>query len=397
MGERFIASYMVHCPKLLRDHCLLNQRIGWKGTDLTKFNLKDLSLEGLQDLVADLGQPQYRARQLAEWVFQKDVASFDDMSNLPASLRTDLDRQYTLGRLRQIKRLVSNEGETEKYLFGLSDGNTVESVLMRHDYGSSACVSTQVGCRMGCVFCASSLGGWVRNLTPGEIYDQVLAIRRSTGADVQRVVIMGTGEPLDNLDHTLVFIRNITADYGLGISTRRITLSTCGLVPEIGRLANSGLGVTLAVSLHAPNDDLRNRIVPVNRRYPLAQLIRACGEYTLRTGRRVTFEYALIQGLNDAPGQANALTELLRGLNCHVNLIPVNYVPERGSTPPDPVTVRRFQEVLELKGIPVTVRREMGADINAACGQLRTAASSQRAASSRHRHHRHSRGSEWYR
>jgi len=338
---------------------------------LNKTNLKDLSLEGLQKLVIDYGQPSYRARQLAEWLFQKDAATFEDMLNLPATLREALEKKHTVDRLRQLKRLVSSEGTTRKYLFELSDGNTVESVLMQHDYGASVCVSTQVGCRMGCALCASTLGGWVRNLTPGEIYEQVLAIRRNQGRGVQRIVIMGTGEPLDNLNHTLVFVRNITADYGLGISTRRITLSTCGLVPKIKELAASGLGITLAVSLHAPDDDLRNRIVPVNRRYPLAELIPACAEYIKQTGRRVTFEYALIRGVNDAPEQAKALAALVRGLNCHVNLIPVNTVQERGAKPPGASTVRWFQELLETRGIPVTVRREMGADINAACGQLR--------------------------
>lgn len=340
-------------------------------TDDNMINLKDLSLEEMQELAIALGQPRYRGRQLAEWVFRKDAESFDAMTNLPAAFRSELAARFTLGRLTHLKRLSSADGDTVKYLFGLSDGNAVETVLMVHDYGTSVCVSTQVGCRMGCAFCASALGGWVRNLTSGEIYDQVLAVRRDTGRDVQRVVIMGTGEPLDNFENTVRFIETLSADYGLGISRRRITLSTCGLVPQILELADRGLGITLAVSLHAPNDDLRNRFMPVNRRYPLKRLIPACRDYAVRTGRRVTFEYALLKGVNDAPAQAAELADLIRGMLCHVNLIPVNPVPERGYSPPTREAVARFQDVLERNGISVTVRREMGADIGAACGQLR--------------------------
>lgn len=334
-------------------------------------NLKDFSLSELEEEAVRNGQPRYRGRQVAEWVFQKDAESFEAMTNLPAGFRSGLAARFTLGRLTQLQRLSSAGGDTVKYLFGLADGNAVETVLMVHDYGSSVCVSTQVGCRMGCAFCASTLEGWVRNLTSGEIYDQVLGARRDTGRDVQRVVIMGTGEPLDNFVNTVRFMETLSADYGLGISRRRITLSTCGLVPRIRELADRGLGITLAVSLHAPNDGLRDRIMPVNRRYPLRQLIPACRDYAVRTGRRVTFEYALLGGVNDAPAQAKELAGLIRGLLCHVNLIPVNAVPERGYKPPTAETVDRFQDVLERSGIPVSVRREMGADINAACGQLR--------------------------
>lgn len=317
------------------------------------------------------GQPAYRGRQLAEWVFQKDADSFDAMTNLPAGFRAELAAHFTPGRLAQLKRLVSADGDTVKYLFGLPDGNAAEAVLMRHDYGTSACVSTQVGCRMGCKFCASALGGLVRNLTAGEIYDQVLGIRRDTGRDVQRVVLMGTGEPLDNFANTIRFIETVTAVYGLNISRRRVTLSTCGLAPRIRELADRVPGITLAVSLHAPNNGLRNRIMPVNRRHPLERLIPACRDFAARTGRRVTFEYALLGGVNDTPALAAELAGLLRGMLCHVNLIPVNVVPERDFRPPTGKATARFRDVLEQKGISVTVRREMGADIEAACGQLR--------------------------
>lgn len=334
-------------------------------------NLKDLSLEEMQAEAVRRGEPRYRGRQLAQWVFQKDAASFDAMTNLPAGFRFGLAAGFTLGRLEMLRRAAAADGDTVKYLFGLPDGNAVETVRMVHDYGNSVCVSTQVGCRMGCGFCASTLGGLARNLTSGEIYDQVLGVRRDTGRDVQRVVLMGTGEPLDNFEPVARFIETLTADYALGISRRRVTLSTCGLVPGIRKLADRAPGITLAVSLHAPDNALRNRIMPVNRRYPLEVLMPACREFAARTGRRVTFEYALLGGVNDAPGQAAQLAALVRDMLCHINLIPVNVVPERGYSPPPGQTMARFRAVLEQKGISVTVRREMGADIGAACGQLR--------------------------
>lgn len=336
-----------------------------------KRNLKDLSRAEMEEEAVRRGQPRYRGRQLAEWVFRKDAASFDAMTNLPADFRAGLAADYSPGRLKQLKRLAAADSSTIKYLFGLPDGEAVETVLMVHDYGTSACVSTQVGCRMGCSFCASTLGGLVRNLSAGEIFDQVPGIRRDTGRDVQRVVIMGAGEPLDNFENTMRFIETVTADYGPEISRRRITLSTCGLVPQIKKLADRVPGITLAVSLHAPDNELRNQIMPVNRRYPLEQLMPACEEYAARTGRRVTFEYALLAGVNDAPVQATQLAALVRGVLGHINLIPVNVVPERGYTPPTGKAVARFKQILERNGISVTVRREMGADIEAACGQLR--------------------------
>ncbi|MBO8127685.1 MAG: 23S rRNA (adenine(2503)-C(2))-methyltransferase RlmN [Peptococcaceae bacterium] len=338
---------------------------------MSKLALKDLDLAALEKQVVAWGQPRYRGRQLAEWIFKKGVTDFDDMTNLPADFRSQLQHEAEITRLVVLKKLVSDSGDTVKYLFGLADGGAVEGVLMKHNYGRTACVSTQVGCRMGCLFCASALGGWERNLTAGEIYDQVLTIQKDEGCRISHIVVMGTGEPLDNYEHTMRFIDNISAPYGLLISPRRITLSTCGLVPAIRRLAGERRGLTLAVSLHAPNDELRNRLVPVNRRYPLGELIPACRDYAAATGRRVSLEYALLRGYNDRPELAHQLAELSSGWLCHVNLIPVNVVPERGFYPPSRKRIQYFKNILMQHGIPVTIRKEMGADINAACGQLR--------------------------
>jgi len=334
-------------------------------------DLKSMTLKGIEELTGEWGWPRYRARQLAVWLWRKGALTFEEMTDLPLAVRRTLEEQAVITRLELLERLPSPGGEAVKFLFGLADGQGVETVLLRHDYGRSVCVSTQVGCRMGCAFCASALGGWVRNLTAGEIYDQILAVRRHEEEQVTHVVLMGTGEPLDNLAAVLVFLENVSAPYGLHISPRRITLSTCGLVPRIRELAAYRLGLTLAVSLHAPDNELRNRLVPVNRRYPLEELIPACRDYFRITGRRVTFEYALIKGVNDGDEQALQLAALLKGLPAHVNLIPVNEVPERGFAPPGPERVKAFRRVLERQNIAVTVRREMGAAIGAACGQLR--------------------------
>lgn len=333
--------------------------------------LKDMNLSLLTEFLGRLGEPPYRAGQLARWLFQRGAVSWAEMTDLPQDLRGRLEATARLGGLSVLKKQVSRRGDTTKYLFGLCDGQAVEGVLMTHYYGRSACVSTQVGCRMGCRFCASTLGGLVRQLSAGEIYDQVLAMQRDAGVRVGHVVLMGSGEPLDNFDQVLRFLENITAPYGLNIGYRHITLSTCGLVPRIRELARLRLGLTLAVSLHAPTDELRDRLVPVNRRHPLAELLAACREYAQSTGRRITFEYALLAGVNDAPEQASRLAGLLHGLLCHVNLIPFNPVDERNFRRSVPERVRRFRDILRERGISVTVRRELGADIDAACGQLR--------------------------
>lgn len=336
-----------------------------------KVNLKDFTLPELEKCLYDLGAEKYRAKQVAEWVFQKGAASFQEMTNLSRDLRERLDAAARVGRPHILARQVSKRGDTVKYLFGLHDGQAVESVLMKHNYGNSACVSTQVGCRMGCRLCASGLEGLVRDLSPGEIYDQVLGIQQDTGERVSHVVIMGSGEPLDNYGATLTFIKNIAAPYGLNISCRHITVSTCGLVPGIRELAGEKLALTLAVSLHAPNDHLRDTLVPVNKKYPLRELMAACRDYARETGRRVTFEYALLAGVNDSKEQAVELGRLLSGMLCHVNLIPANPVPERGVEPPSRERVDLFKRTVEKQGIATTVRRELGADIDAACGQLR--------------------------
>lgn len=334
-------------------------------------NLKDMNLEELKALLTEMGEKPFRADQLARWLFREGIASFDEMTDLSLDLRARLASLSYPGVLTLIRRQISRRGDTIKYLFGLPDGQAIESVLMRHSYGQSACISTQVGCRMGCRFCASTKGGLIRNLTPGEIYDQVLAIQRDTGDRVTHLVLMGSGEPLDNLSNVIKFLEIINAPYGLNISYRHITLSTSGLVPQMKTLALKRLPLTLAVSLHAPTDELRDKLMPVNRRYPLDQLMEACREYTEMTGRRITFEYVLLSGINDSLHQAAQLARLLAKLMCHVNLIPANPVEGRGFVRTPPERVRSFKATLEKAGLAVTVRRELGTDIDAACGQLR--------------------------
>ncbi len=336
-----------------------------------RINLKDLSISELENFINSLGVEKYRTKQVAEWIFKKGAASFHEMTNLSLDLRVRLESVSRISVPEIKDRLISGSGDTIKYLFGLSDGQVVESVFMRHDYGNSACVSTQVGCRYACALCASGLGGLVRDLSPGEIYDQVLGMQQDSGERISRLVIMGSGEPLDNYSATLTFIRNIAAPYGLNIGYRHITLSTCGLVPGIRKLALEKIPLTLAVSLHAPNDELRNQLVPVNRKYPLRELISACRDYARDTGRRVTFEYALIADVNDTREHALELCRLLSGMLCHVNLIPANPVAGKGIEPPPKQQIELFKNILEKNMIAATVRRAFGADINAACGQLR--------------------------
>lgn len=334
-------------------------------------NLKDLNINEIKAFLKDLGEKPFRAEQICQWIFSKGIFSFQDMTNLSKDLRNKLSSKAALSEAKILTSQRSAHGDTIKYLFGLADGNAVESVLMKHSYGNSACVSTQVGCRMGCMFCASTLGGLVRNLSPGEIYDQVLGIQKDTGERVSHIVIMGAGEPLDNYDNVLKFLENINAEYGLNIGYRHITLSTCGLVPKIKELALKKLPLTLAISMHAPNDELRDQLVPINRRYKIKELLQACQEYIDITGRRITFEYALLAGINDQVEHAHQLLVLLKGMLCHINLIPVNPVEERGFRQSASKQVDKFRSILESGGLNVTVRREMGADIDAACGQLR--------------------------
>lgn len=336
-----------------------------------RVNLRDLSFFELEEFIKGLGVEKYRARQVAEWVFKKGAASFKEMTNLSKELRERLEAAARISSPEIKARLKSKRGDTVKYLFSLPDGQAVESVLMKHGYGNSACVSTQVGCRYACRLCASGLGGLVRDLSAGEIYDQVLGIERDSGERISSLVIMGSGEPLDNYSATITFVRNIAADYGLNIGYRHITISTCGLVPGIRRLASERMPLTLAVSLHAPNDGLRDFLVPINRKYPLNELIGACRDYARETGRRITFEYALIAGVNDSREHALELCGLLSGILCHVNLIPANPVVEKDIKPPSRQQVDLFKNILERNMLTTTVRREFGADIDAACGQLR--------------------------
>lgn len=339
--------------------------------NMTKINLRDLNQKQMANFMKELGVERYRVQQLRQWVMQKGVWDFDEMTNIPKNLRQTLKDATTLGGLEILNKQISSDHTTIKYLFALPDKATIESVLMRHTYGRTACISTQVGCRMSCDFCASTIDGLVRNLSAGEMYDQVLAIQKDIGERVSHVVLMGSGEPLENYENTVRFIRNITAEDGLNISCRQITLSTCGLVPEIKKLAAERMPLTLAVSLHAADDQIRDRLMPINRRYPLAKLIPACKDYATATGRRVTFEYALIKDVNDQLEQATKLAQMLKRMLAHVNLIPVNPVKERGLERSAKEQVIKFQKELQNCGINVTIRKEMGTDIDAACGQLR--------------------------
>ena len=293
------------------------------------------------------------------------------MSNLSKALREKLRQQYTLTALNPVEVKISKIDGTRKYLFRLSDGNVIESVWMQYHHGNSVCISSQVGCRMGCRFCASTLDGLERNLTAGEMLDQIYRIQADTGEWVSNIVIMGSGEPMDNYDNVVRFIRLISHDQGLNISQRNITVSTCGIVPGIRRLAKEGLSVTLALSLHAPNDEVRKTLMPIANKYRIQEILDACQEYFEETGRRLTFEYSLVSGVNDNLEEARALASLLKGMHGHVNLIPVNPIQERDYVQSDRRAIEAFQHYLESQKIAVTVRREMGRDINGACGQLR--------------------------
>lgn len=338
---------------------------------MEKKDIKSLYLEELEEELGQLGEKSFRARQIYQWVHQKLAADFEDMSNLSKALREKLRQQYTLTALKPVAVKISKIDGTRKYLFRLSDGNVIESVWMQYHHGNSVCISSQVGCRMGCRFCASTLDGLERNLTAGEMLDQIYRIQADTGERVSNIVIMGSGEPMDNYDNVVRFIRLISHDQGLNISQRNITVSTCGIVPGIRRLAKEGLSVTLALSLHAPNDEVRKTLMPIANKYRIQEILDACQEYFEETGRRLTFEYSLVSGVNDNLEEARALASLLKGMHGHVNLIPVNPIQERDYVQSDRRAIEAFQHYLESQKIAVTVRREMGRDINGACGQLR--------------------------
>lgn len=338
-----------------------------------KKNLLALTEAEAGEMLAGLGQPAYRAGQILGWLYKKGACSFAEMTDLPLALRSRLSETAETGCLATVAEQVSEDG-TEKYLFALPDKQTVETVLLPYEIGYSACISTQVGCKMGCLFCASGLPGFIRNLSAAEIMGQVLKVKNSIaarGRELKSLVLMGTGEPLDNFEATVNFLQAVEDPKRLGMSLRHVTLSTSGLVPKIRELAKLGRPLNLAVSLHAPSNSVRNRIMPINKAYPLEELLPACDEYAKQTGRRITYEYILIEGLNDGERQAAELASLLHRRLCHVNLIPLNAVAELGLKPSPADAVKRFAAVLRKSGVNVTVRRRLGADIAAACGQLR--------------------------
>ena len=334
-------------------------------------DIKSMTIAELETFMGELGEPKFRAKQIFQWLHDKRVLSFDEMKNLPAGLREKLKTTCTITAFTIERKLVSAIDGTIKYLYRLADGEYVESVLMRYEHGISVCVSTQVGCKMGCSFCASTKAGFVRHLTPSEILEQVYAPARDTGERVDSLVLMGIGEPLDNYDNVLRFLTLVSAPEGLCMSHRHISLSNCGLVDKIYELADLNLQITLSVSLHASNDRVRDEIMPVNHRYKIPELMKACRYYTDKTHRRISYEYSLIKGVNDNAAQAKELAALLHGMLCHVNLIPVNYVEEAGFEKSGRLQIYAFQKVLQDHGINATIRRTLGADINAACGQLR--------------------------
>ena len=342
-----------------------------EGQPTYKQDIRSRSLEELKQAMASLGEKPYRAGQIYGWLHQKCAMSMDEMTNVPASLRSKLQEQYHTDGPRIVRELISEIDGTRKYLFELWDGHVIESVFMRYHHGNSVCISSQVGCAMGCAFCASTIGGRVRNLSSAEMLAQVYAITARTKERIANVVVMGSGEPLDNYDELVRFIRMLTDENGLHISQRSVTVSTCGLVPGIRKLALEDLTITLALSLHASTQEKREKLMPIARRYPLDELLEAVRYYHDRTGRRITYEYALVAGENDTAADAQALAKLIGAGGSHVNLIPVNPVDETGFQSPDPARVRRFVETLTKAGVNATVRREMGRDINGACGQLR--------------------------
>ena len=338
---------------------------------MEELDIKSLYERELEETMAAMGEKPFKGRQLFEWLHKKAVGSYGQMTNLSQKLRQQLEEKYPLACLEVVDVETSAIDGTQKYLFGLADGNVIESVLMRYHHGNSVCISSQVGCRMGCRFCASTIGGLIRNLTASEMLDQVYRIQELTGERVSNVVVMGTGEPLDNYNNLVRFVRILSDEKGQNISHRNITVSTCGIVPRIRQLADEGLGITLALSLHAPNDEKRRELMPIANRYSLEEVLPACQYYFEKTGRRITFEYSLVGGKNDGQEDARQLADLISGLNCHVNLIPVNPIKERDYVQSGKKVIGNFKNKLEKYRINVTIRREMGRDINGACGQLR--------------------------
>ena len=333
-------------------------------------NLKSRTLPEMQELFKELGEPAFRAKQVYQWL-HKGVRTYDEMTNISQSLRQKLAEQCPIYAPVAVRKQESQRDGTIKYLWRLADGNCVETVLMRYHYGNTVCISTEVGCLMGCAFCASTLGGLVRRLEPHEMLDQVLFTQVDSGLPVSHIVLMGIGEPLDNFDNVMRFLELVNSQEGMNISMRHISLSTCGLVPKIDELAKRKLQISLAISLHGPNDEIRNRIMPVNKAYPIDELLAACRRYYDATSRRIHFEYAMIDGLNDREADAKELLRRLKGLPAHINLIPLDHVEESPLKPSSRQAVARFQKILNDGGLTATVRRTLGGDIDASCGQLR--------------------------
>ncbi|HHU70624.1 MAG TPA: 23S rRNA (adenine(2503)-C(2))-methyltransferase RlmN [Clostridiales bacterium] len=338
---------------------------------MNTIDIKSLSLNELTKEMETIGQPGFRAKQIYEWIHQKLVTSYDEMTNISKDLRGVLAKDYPLTTLQVVNSLKSSNDETIKYLFRLMDNRVIESVLMKYHYGNSVCISSQVGCKMGCKFCASTIGGKERDLLPSEMLDQIYRIQSLTGERVSNVVIMGTGEPFDNYHNLMRFLRLLSDPLGLNISARNITVSTCGIPDKIRAFADEEMPITLALSLHAPNDEVRKKLMPVAFKYSLNEVMEAFKYYYDKTGRRLTFEYSMVEGINDDPDHAKELSGLVKGLNCHINLIPVNPIKERDFRQTKNDRILKFKNILEKNRINVTIRREMGADINAACGQLR--------------------------
>lgn len=333
-------------------------------------DIKSMTLSELSDFVTSNGFPRFRAKQIFDWL-NKNITSFDEMRNIPTDLRQFLEISSYISVANIEKKLVSRYDNTVKYLFSFNDGECVEAVVMSYKFGHTICISTQIGCKMGCTFCATGKSGFSRNLSPSEMLAQIEAAQRDLGVRISNIVLMGMGEPLDNYDNVIRFIELVSSNSGLNIGTRHITLSTCGIVPKIYELAKHRFGITLSVSLHAPNDQIRRKTMPIARTYSIDELLQACRDYFKTTGRRVSFEYSMISGVNDSDANARELTQRLEGMNCHVNLIPVNTVEDTGYIKSNIKRQQSFIDILAEKNITATVRRTLGSDINASCGQLR--------------------------
>ena len=337
---------------------------------MNKTDIKSMTIAEIEELLSSMGEPRFRAVQIFDWL-QSGAESFDEMTNISKKTRELILEKAYISKLKIREKYISKLDGTVKYLFELDDGNCIETVVMRYNHGLSVCISSQVGCRMGCGFCASTIGGLYRNLSSGEILNQVIYAQKDIGERISNIVMMGIGEPLDNYDNVIKFLHNVNHPDGLNIGYRHISLSTCGLVDKIRKLAEENLPITLSVSLHAPNNEIRDKIMPVNKKYRIEELIKSCKDYIKITNRRISFEYSLISGVNDSEENAYELAKLLKGMLCHINLIPVNHVEEREFYKGDTSSIKRFTKKLVSLGMNATVRRELGSDISASCGQLR--------------------------